>query len=286
MTPLESVTAVINQLLPEPHAGFLSGIVFGTKTTLAPWLKDALVTSGTIHIAALSGMNITILIDFVGTTLLWLVSKRAASVLALGFIIGFVWLVGPTPTIVRAAIMGSISLGAIVFGRQYWALFALGVTVVVMLVINPSWTFELSFQLSVAATLGIILFAKKIVDGRSLIVDKYEQEKRNASIVLSTIYKLQTTIYSELRLTLSAQVFTIPLILFAFRRISLIAPVTNVLIAPVIPPLTIMGLLTSFAGWVWLPLGYPFAWASWVLLNYVMAVVWVMSRIPFASIGW
>lgn len=254
---VESLSSVLAQLLPEPHAGLLAGLLFGTKAALSTGLYSALVTSGTIHIVALSGMNITIIMDIVAKTLLPIVGKRIAGMIMLFGIVWFVWFVGPSSTIVRAAIMGSISLLSVLFGRQYWAILSWIIAVGVMLLVNFLWLFEISFQLSAMATLGIILFGRK--------------EKN--------------IIMENLRLTLSAQVFTIPIIMFYFHRISLIAPISNLVIGWLIAPLTIMGWVTAVLGALWLPLGQIIAWFDWALLQYMIGVVTLMSRIPFASIS-
>jgi competence protein ComEC len=265
MPTVASLSAVIARMLPEPHAGLLIGLLFGSKASLSADFYDALIITGTIHIIALSGMNITIIMDMVAKSLQGLVGKRWASVISIGVIVWFVVFVGPSATIVRAAIMGSLSLIAIIFGRQYWALFSWIIAVVGMTLIHPAWFGEISFQLSALATLGIILFAKK------------EQ---------GSIGGLWAFIKTELHLTLSAQVFTIPLILFHFHRISLIAPLANIAIGWVIAPLTVLGWIAAICGSVFLPLGMLFSWIAWVLLEYMIRVVWVASTIPGASVGW
>ena len=89
----------------------------------------------------------------------------------------------------------------------------------------------------------------------------------------------------NLHLTLAAQTFTIPLILWYFHRISLISPVANVLIGWIVSPLTVAGLLTSILGWIFLPLGQVVAWGAWVGLEYLIIVVTLLAKIPGASIG-
>ena len=274
-------TGIINRLLPEPHAGLLAGILFGTKATLSKDLMDALVATGTLHIVALSGMNITILESLIGSTLLPFIGRRWASAATIFLIIGFIVFVGPSPSVIRAGIMGSMALIATIFGKQKWSLFFFGLTVAVMLLVRPAWIGDLSFQLSALATLGIILFGSKITDRRSLIVDKKEPV-----FLRSMIYDLRSLIEDALRITLAAQVFTIPLIFFTFRRISLISPVTNVLIGWLIQPLTALGLVTAILGWVWLPLGQVASWAAWVFLQYLITVIELTAKIPFSSLGW
>lgn len=271
---VDTFSAIIETLLPEPHAGLLAGILFGAKQSLSRSLSDALIATGTLHIVALSGANISILTSLVDATLLHVVSRRIANVLTIMIIIGFMLFVGPTPSVVRAGIMGSITLFAVSLGRQRWSLYAWCLAVVSMLVYRPAWLGELSFQLSAGATLGIILFG-----AQAPAVGLSGSRHPIAAFVWRSLKE-------ELRLTLAAQVFTIPLILFSFHRVSFIAPLANILIAPVVPLLTGVGLIAVLAGWVWVPLGMPPAWACWVGLTYLMGVVQFLSRIPFASIGW
>ena len=312
MVTVETFTSVLNQLLPEPHAGLLNGILFGTKATLSRDLMDALITTGTLHIVALSGMNITILSGLISTTLLWVVGRRLASVLTILLIIGFVWFVGASPSIVRAGIMGGISLLAIVFGRQTWGLLAWILAVGIMLLLNPEWISDISFQLSAGATLGIILFGghgagpAARVSRDSLQFDREikstsplspislrSEDSSQESLALVTrtsrlpaaFLVLWKLIKDDLRLTLAAQVFTIPLILLYFHRISLISPVANVLIGWIIQPLTVAGLLASILGWIFLPLGQIVAWGAWVGLEYLITIVTLLSKVPGASVG-
>lgn len=258
MVTVDTFTSIINQVLPEPHAGLLSGILFGTKASLSKDLIDALTRTGTLHIIALSGMNISIIADLSVTTFLRLVSRRVASLLTVLIIIGFVWFVGPSASVVRAAIMGSLTLFAVLVGRPNWSILSFVLTVSIMLLVKPSWISDLSFQLSALATLGIILFGKK----------------------------QKNFIQDALQTTLSAQVFTIPLILFTFRRISLVSPLTNVLIGWVIAPVTAIGMALAVLGWIWLPLGYVFGWVSWVLLEYLILMVQWTATLPFSSFNY
>lgn len=256
---VDTFTHIIGQLLPEPHVGLLAGILFGTKSVIQKDLYNALLATGTLHIAALSGMNISILATIVGGALLRMVNKRIASILTIVIIIGFVWFVGAGASIVRAAIMGSVALLATVFGRQYWGFLTYCLTVGLMLLVHPSWIADLSFQLSALATLGIILFGPR---------------------------KETNMVKSDLTTTLAAQVFTIPLILFTFHRISLVSPLTNVLIGWVIAPLTTIGLLCAIVGWIWVPLAFPLAWIAWVFLEYMIRMITWTAAIPLSYIAW
>lgn len=288
---VSGLTLVLNRVLPEPHAGLLAGLLFGTKANLSRELYEALVASGTIHIIALSGMNISIITNLVASTLLPIVGKRPAAVLTLLLVIWFVWFVGASSTIVRAAIMGSITLLSVLTGRNYWAILSWILAVGIMLIIHFPWLFEISFQLSAMATLGIILFG-----GQRGAVNAQITIQQFSNITISTnadvlrivgksIGVARTMMLNNLHLTLAAQVFTIPLIMLYFKRISLIAPVSNLAIGWLITPLTVLGWATAILGWIWLPAGQIAAWFDWALLQYLIGVVVWTSRIPFASIG-
>lgn len=268
MTPfsVSGLETIINQLLPEPHAALLAGLLFGTKSSLSPDFYTALSSSGTLHIIALSGQNISIMESLIGTMLRPLVGKRLASGITIGIIIWFVWFVGPSPSIIRAAVMGSIGLLAILFGRQYWAILSWILTCGVMLLIHGAWLFDISFQLSALATLGIILFGKQKT--------------------VSNQWWVWRIIKDDLRLTLSAQVFTIPLSVVVFRQLSLVSPLANLAIGWVIAPVTLLGWMTVLAGYMLLYAGQILAWVDWILLEYVIRTVYIVGGLPFATIRW
>lgn len=289
---------IINQLLPEPHAGLLSGILFGTKVAISPDLKELLTASGTLHIIALSGMNITILASFVDLTFLRFVSRKIASLLTCGIIIGYILFVGISPSVVRAGLMGILALLSTSLGKQRWSLFGLGFSVALMLLFVPSWIFDIGFQLSSLATLGIILFGKK--------QSKAPQNKEISPYLVQIKYWIQIVLtrYSvlsylqqiglfiwhciedDLQITLAAQVFTIPIIFFTFHRISLISPLTNILIGWIICPLTILGFGLVFLGLIWLPLAAPLSWVCWLGLQYMIRAITLTAKIPFSNISW
>lgn len=259
--------SIINSLLPEPQASLLNGILFGTKAAMTKEFYTALRDSGVLHVIALSGTNISIIIDLLAKATLFM-GKKVSVVFTLILIIVFVWFVGASPSVVRAAIMGSMTLIAIFFGRQDWGLLSLFIASGMMLLIHADWLKDISFQLSFLATLGIIL-ANNIVE-----------RKQNPSPSKQLIY-----IFKEnLAMSLSAQFFTLPVILYNFHRLSLVAPLANLLTGWVVQPIMILGFGAAFAGIIWLPLGFIPAWIAWVPLTYFVKVVELLSRVPGAAI--
>ncbi len=269
-----SLIYVLEQLLPEPHAGLLAGILFGTKATLDPTLKQALIKSGVIHMIALSGQNIVILISIATPLLVLPFSRRIASLLMVLLLVGYVAFVGVSPSVIRAVLMGSIGLFAAIVGRASWSILTWILAVSTMIVLNPSWIGDIGFQLSAVASLGIILFGKEPF------------VYRNSKGIAGMFFSLRSVIESDLRITLAAQSLTIPLILWYFHRISLLAPITNVLVGWTMAPLMALGWLAAAAGSLFLPAGQILAWFCWVLLEWMIRVVLFIDKIPFASVGW
>lgn len=264
---------IVNSVLPEPHASLLNGILFGTKASMPKDFYQALVTTGVLHVIALSGMNISILITLIGKFTRNL-GRTASIVTTIGLIGIFVWFVGASPSIIRAAIMGCLALLSGFFGRKNWGLLTLFLSAGVMLLFDFSLIKDLSFQLSFLATLGILLADKK----PDLLPPGQRQD--------GLFHQLIFIVRENLRTTLSAQIFTVPLIAYTFHRISLISPVTNILIEWVVTPIMILGFFLCIIGFLWFPLGIVAGWIVWAPLSYFISVVEVMSKIPLASISW
>lgn len=258
---------IIAQVLPEPQAGLLSGILFGVRASIPPDLYQALITTGTIHIVALSGQNISILVRIISEATLF-GGRRFSLIMTFLTILAFLSIVGLEPTIIRAAIMGTLTLLAVYFGRRDWSLLSLILAASIMLIVNPEWIDDLSFQLSFMATLGIILLASKI-------------EPKAAGLINEIIRETKI----NLKTTLAAQIFTLPLIFIYFKRISLIAPLTNILIGWTISPIMILGLVTVFLSLIIFPLAVLCAWSAWALLTYLIFIVKVTALIPLAAIS-
>lgn len=282
MISVSDCTQVINQLLPEPHAGLLAGILFGIKANLSYEFKQALISTGTIHITALSGMNITIIANLTVTTLLSVFSRKIASLLTICIIIGFILFVGPSASVVRAGIMGCLALLAVVTGRKRKTIYLLFVTILLMIAWRPSYIGELSFQLSVLATLGLVLFGSCHVPVQK---DEHQpiQLTDNSTATSSALFIF---IKEDFRTTLAAQIFTVPLLAVQLHQVSLIAPVANVAIGFLIAPLTIVGLFLVVIGFILPVLAIPLSWFVWLMLSYIIFIVEHLSLIPFASLQW
>ena len=146
-----------------------------------------------------------------------------------------------------------------------------------MMLFHPVWAVDISFQLSALASLGMILFSRQPKV-------QYVPNEQGKSWRFA-VKQIWVWMQKELTTTLSAQVLTLPLILFTFGRISLISPLTNILIGWTIPIITVLGLLLCVFGLFIPSLSYIIGWITWVFLEFTIRVILWTGNIPFVSIG-
>lgn len=279
-----------NQFLPEPHASLLAGMLFGVKRTLPADFYDALITTGTVHLIALSGMNINIIIRLVFDTFSRFSGRLASVLITLFAIVGFVLLVGPSPSIVRASIMGSLTIIAAFLGRKPIALISLLVTGLIMLFIDISVVGDISFQLSFFATLGIILFANSSLPIIAFHSSSQAQGSDSGDISstlpkkYSLVQEVKNVLVSDLKVTLAAQFCTLPIILWHFRQISLVAPLANIAVGWLVPSIMYGGILLTVCSFIFPPVAYIIGLLLWVPLTVFIYVITQLSKAPFASV--
>lgn len=255
-------TDVINSYLPEPHASLLNGIIFGTKLRTSKEFLLQIKQVGLSHIVVLSGMNITILCSII-SVITSHISKRVSVVITILTVVIFIAFVGIQAPVVRAAFMSLLTLVAILYGRKTFAMYSLVLSAIISLLIWPKWLTSISFHLSYAATLGLILFA-----GAS-------DSKKNEKSTFATYCG------SELRTSLAAQAFTVPLIFIYFQQVSLIAPLSNLLVSWIITPIMIFGFITALLGKIHYALGILPSYICYVLLSYLIHVIQFLSKLPY-----
>ncbi len=293
--PQNPVDQIVKKLYPEPQASLLSGILVGTKANMPPNFYLALQRTGTLHLIALSGQNISLVISLISYLLTGL-GKKISSLITIITIIIFILFVGPSASVVRAGLMGSLTMVAIIFGRQSLAVVGLLISGLLMFIASPQVLFDIGFQLSFCATLGILLLASSPLssraspkgESRDLFPIKSGETDSSAPPRLCSGSVGMTIVRSllfDLKTTLSAQLFTMPIVLFNFHNLSLVAPLSNVLILWSIPYLMYGGFAIVVLSLIPLisSISLIFSWLLLPLLNwFVWAVQWT-SVLPFAS---
>ena len=197
---------------------------------------------------------------------------RRAAVFALLGIAVYTILVGADAAVVRAAIMGGTAVFASLVGRRQAGLNTLAAVAAVMAAFNPQVLWNIGFQLSFAATLGLVLYAEPLKATFEKLASRY--------VPLETAQKWSRPVGEYFLFTLAAQVLVLPIIAYYFQRISLSSLVANPLILPAQPPVMILGGLALLAGTIYYPLGQVLAWIAWPFVVYTIRVVEWLAAFP------
>ncbi len=250
--------------LPEPHGSLLTGILIGNRTKLDPDLLAVFRTVGLTHLIAVSGYNLSILTSNV-RSLLWPLLGRRSVGIAFGLIIVFVILSGAPPSILRAAVMAASLLVAQYLGRPSRSINILVLAAGVLALFEPKIIFEIGFQLSLAATYGLVRLAPVIVGG----LERFAAMPESLRLIIGE--------------TLAATIVTAPLLVLYFERLSLISPISNLLVLPIMPLLMGLGIIGCLLLFLVPAIGQYLIQLTWPLLEWVVWVSQKLAAIPHAT---
>ncbi|MFH1181219.1 MAG: ComEC/Rec2 family competence protein [bacterium] len=256
-------------LIPPPQIGFLEALVFGSEQNISQEWKDKLNLTGTRHIAAVSGMNITIISGLILNLFLafglW---RQHAFFLSVALLVFYILMIGAPPSALRAGVMAAIFMTAQHFGRLSDGSRAIVFASAFMLAMNPLLLrLDAGFQLSFLAMMGLIYLQPHFSEWLKKIPN-------------FKFFQLRMTLSA----TLSAQVFTLPILIYNFGYFSSISALPNILIVPFLAPLTILIFISGAGGMIFLPLGWLLSLPVFFGLSYVVKVVDLFSKIPFGLV--
>ena len=258
---------VLFSRLSPPESIILGAMVLGDQSRLTQGMKDALNKTGLRHIIAISGQHVVILVAMLMSFLLGMGLWRKQAILLCAILIAlFIILSGAEASAVRAGIMGSILFLGQYMGRTQDSLRLLVFAATLMLVQNPLLLlYDVGFQLSCLAVFGIIVsfsFFKKVLE------------------------KVPETfgIKDMVAMNFSAQVFTLPILIYNFGYVSVVGVLTNILVLPVIPLLIGLGFVFLIAGAVVSFLGVILSFPVFFLLAYFNFVMEFFGKLPFSQL--
>ena len=256
----------INQNLSPPQSSILEAMILGDKRKLPEDLKEKLNIAGIRHVTAISGLHVTILTSILMTILIGLgFWRQQAFWFSIILITLFIIMAGLQPSAIRAGIMGGLFLLGQYLGRMSVSSRSIVIAASLMLAQNPFLLkLDVGFQLSFLAMMGIIYLMPIFQDWFRKIPANFQFR-------------------SILAMTLSAQVFTLPILIYNFGYISFVAPITNVLIVPLLYWIMLFGFVFAFFGAIWQFLGWILSIPNWFLLTYIAKIVDIFSKLPFAS---
>lgn len=253
----------VEALFGEPGAGIVLGLLLGMRSSIPEEILEDFQRSGLTHILAISGYNITLLITIVGV-FLQSFGRRIRFVATWMAIAFFALLTGLSASVVRASIMGALTVFTLFQGRKSDGVPLLLMSGFCMVAANPRiLVWDVSFQLSFVSTLGLML-----------LMPLWEPYLR----------KMPAFLAEGLAVTMAATIFTLPIVLFHFGAFSLISPLANVIFLPFIPLIMLFSFFAVASASLVLPITFVWVGISWLLLQIFLEGVGVVADIPLAFI--
>lgn len=247
----------IDSSFHEPYASLMKGLVYGLPIRIDPQLKLDILKSGLAHLVVLSGANITLLTQF-SETLFFSWGKKPGIIFQVLFLSLFIYMVGPQAPLMRATYMFICTVICIYTGRPSsigWNLF---LTVFIVALIHPEWIFSISFQLSLCATIGIIIWGHIAAHFENAIHPFLEIFFQSWIVFLATL----------------------PITIWYFKTISLMSPLSTALVSWLIVPLMIAGFAISLIYPFFPPLALCIAVPTQIGLYFIISIIQISSRIP------
>lgn len=257
--------------LPEPQAALAQGILLGLRSSLPPAVAESFNMSGLAHLLAVSGENVNLVAAAAMALTAGWWGRRAAVPVAIGAVGFYALLVGLVPSVNRASLMLALGLLALFSGRQAYGMLSLGLVGSLLLAWDPRSLWDVGFQLSFAATAGIVLVAPHALRGSVI-----PSPARWAQLIRS--------VRDTAVVTGAAVLATAPIMAATFHRVSLVALPANLLAAPLFIAALAMSAVTSVAQIIWHPLGEVAGWLAWIPLTVMAAVGQFFGTLPFASL--
>ena len=255
----------INKVIPSPESDLANGLILGVKGGFDDDMNNEFISTGTIHIVALSGYNVSIVAEGIMKTFSLVFSQLVSIIFGIFVIILFIIMTGGTSTAVRAGIMATIMLLGRMTGRKYLAGRALVIAALLMIAYDPRVVVDMSFQLSFIATGGVLFLTPKVFSWFKFLPIRFGFREMVATTVAATISVL-------------------PILLHLTGVLSLVSLPANILILLFIPIAMMFVFLTGVSGFVVPLLSVIFGYIAYLILLYILSVIHFFGTLSFASV--
>jgi competence protein ComEC len=274
----ERLSASLARALPEPQGSLAQGILLGLRSNIPDSLNQAFSRTGTAHILAISGLNISIVIVMFLSLGILVFGRQRSTYIWLALVATWLYtlLAGMNPPVIRAAIMGSLFLIAEYLGRQGSAIIALAFAAAVMVGIQPQLLWSVSFQLSFLAMAGLIFFYPYFQTWGRKGVGRFFKNREK-------IVPTASIITDGFAATLAAIVAVGPLIAYNFGVVSLVGVPATFFSLPALPVIIVTAALVAFVGLFAMLAAQILGWLAWLFLSYFLSVVQGFDALPFSS---
>lgn len=264
----------LGRALPEPEASLAAGILVGRDEAMSPELRQQFRRSGLAHLVAVSGSNVALVSAAAFVLFVPLVGRRRAVVPAAAMAVAYATVAGGDPPVVRATIMAGIFLLGLAIGRPQAGLPALGIAAVAMTAAEPRLLFDVGFQLSCAATAGLIAWYP-------WVDNLFKRALRLARLG----WAVPRPVRSIAALTLSATLATAPIGWAAFGTASMVGPLANLVAQPLFVPAFLCSAVAAGAALLWSPSGWALGLAAYLPLHGITMTAEGLGGQPWASVN-
>ena len=273
----EAVKGKIDNIFPESARAFVRALLTGDRSMIDAdnSLSSALRISGASHIVAVSGMHMSFIVSMI---MLLCGRKKRRAYLCIPFILAYMLFTGCSPSVVRAAVMQIFVIAAPLLHRENDAPTSLGASLLLLLVFNPYYAGNIGLQLSFAAVAGMLAVTPQLSS------KLFRRLRRLKAYRFRPVKAVLGFLCSVLSATAGALVFTVPLTALHFKSVSVLSPVTNILVLWAVSAAFCVSVIACVLGFVFTPLGSAAAWAASFAVRYIIAVVKTISAIPFAAV--
>ena len=254
----------VRKIIPSPEVDLGLGYLLGQKNSLPADLENALKITALTHIVVASGYNLTVLVNF-ARKFFGKFSKKLTALAMFVLIFGFVLMVGFSPSMTRAGIVAALSVIFWYFGRKVNPYFLLIFVAILTLLISPTNLFDLGWQLSFGSFFGVMILAPLL---KKFLFERPEKLGSSASIFFET---------------LSAQIATLPLLIYTFGAFSLVSLAANMLVLPFVPIAMLLTFLTGIFAWIFAPIAYIFGFFAEMILKFSIFVAKFFAANPNAQ---
>ncbi len=263
--------ALFDRYIDEPYSGFLKAIMIGDRVGLEYDIKDDFVKTGTVHIIAISGLNVTLIAALVLAAFgILRIPKKANLVLTIAFLVVYSFMAGSGAPIIRAVIIFAIIAVGYMIGRQTDMLNSLAVAAFLILVWNPKGLFDPSFQLSFVSVASIIIFAPRI--NAALKADDIRRDRFSG--------RAKFYLLSGISVSIAAWIGTWPFVAAYFNILSPVAIVANLFVVPMLFVLTVASALFLFVSPISVLCANSLAYALEMMCRALFSVNGFLARLP------
>ncbi|HOK35515.1 MAG TPA: ComEC/Rec2 family competence protein [Candidatus Pacearchaeota archaeon] len=254
------------EILLPPEGALLSAMTLGDKTRISEKLNNDLSRAGLSHMVAISGLHIMVLFGILLSCFLWIGCwRKEATIFTILFLIFYILMIGVPSSAIRAGVMGGLLYLGMAFGRLNQSSRAITFAATGMVISNPLiLTRDVGFQLSFLASLGLIYLLP-------ILKEKWQANDSELKNLICT--------------TLAAQAFCLPILIYNFGKISILSPLSNILVVPLLPYVLGGSFLFLILGTIFSPIAFSLSFIIWLPYAFIVKILEIISVIPFSAVS-